>query len=152
MTLLQSCMRNLRRKFYFVLIFGVMGLVYIGSYAWNDCIFCSSDDETIIHLRKLNQPFSWGDSLEENESETNSSSYTPLTCRNSFKARRQSPMTKVMSARETHCLEQVAATRTLVLADLTAPPVISRLNAAPNMKIVSVVVCVENKSPFCSNF
>jgi len=87
MTLLQSCMRNLRRKFYFVLIFGVMGLVYIGSYAWNDCIFCSSDDETIIHLRKLNQPFSWGDSLEENESETNSSSYTPLTCRNSLQGK-----------------------------------------------------------------
>jgi len=66
-----------------LLIFGVVNI------SWrNTCfIFCETEEDNTLRLRKLNQPFNW-DGEERNQEQNNSSTeYRPSTCRNSMQGK-----------------------------------------------------------------
>jgi hypothetical protein len=57
----------------------------VGNLAWQQGLL-SGEDDTILHLRKLNQPFNWNEEEGEEagnlqEGDTNSTDYIPNTCR-----------------------------------------------------------------------
>jgi len=83
MSLISACTRTIRRKL--VLLFlALLAILLITHFSSRDCYFCLEEDET-IHLRKLNQPFTWDQ--EEEEDKGNSSTYDIVTCRNSLQGR-----------------------------------------------------------------
>jgi hypothetical protein len=60
----------------------------VGNVAWQEGLL-SGEDDTVLHLRKLNQPFSWNTREEEGEEggegadrqDGNATDYVAVTCR-----------------------------------------------------------------------
>lgn len=93
MSLLSHCLRTARRKLVLLLLV-LIGVLLIGNLAWQQGLL-SGEEDPVLHLRKLNQPFNWNSREEEGDEPTgdqaeggrNSSDYTSNTCRNSLQGK-----------------------------------------------------------------
>lgn len=86
MSILSGCSRTIKRRLLFI-FFGVCGTLLLVNRLLSgpNCLLCSSEEGTILHLRKLSQPFNW-DSEEETD-KNRTSEFAPSTCRNSLQGK-----------------------------------------------------------------
>lgn len=93
MSLAYHCLRIARRKLVLLLLILAV-LLLLGKVAWQEGLL-SSEDDTVHHLRKLNQPFSWNSGEEEEGGQGedslqdggNATDYIAVTCRNSLQGK-----------------------------------------------------------------
>lgn len=71
--------KTLLACFVFLAVLLLLGNIFYRSSYFN------TDDSYVLHLRKLNQPFNWN--LDEDQSSSNLTDETLLTCRNSVQGR-----------------------------------------------------------------
>ena len=86
MQMLTLVLRLFRKKVILTTFIGLLLFIILGNILYFGSEFFESEDNTVLHLRKLNQPFNWN--IDEEEVERDNITDTALfTCRNSVQGR-----------------------------------------------------------------
>ena len=86
MPILAFCLRFFRRKIVVVIIV-LLSVLLLSNVLYYGTHIPGSGDQSVLHLRKLNQPFNWHSEDEESVQEGNSTDVIITTCRNSVQGK-----------------------------------------------------------------